>query len=251
MNRTERILRYLDGKMSEHELREFREELKKDPDLLEELDIHRLAQDSVATNDQDRFRAKLAETYDKFAKDRKSIKINSHSGRLKLLYKLAFPLAAIIVLAVFLLFPQKETAAELYAQNYIKFSQNYSTRSSEAIKHNDKLIEGLSLYFSGKYSSAISILEDYISLKSENLNSAHFYLALSAMEEAQMEKAILHFQFVIDQDFSFLQEHCEWYQSLAYIYLGEYELAEENLLNLKMRESFYTQKATKILKHLH
>ena len=53
---------YLEGKMSEKELKEFREDMKRDPELLQELDLHRSLEDVIVSSDEERFRKKLNET---------------------------------------------------------------------------------------------------------------------------------------------------------------------------------------------
>ena len=41
MRHLDRIQKYLDGKLSDDELKKFKDDLQKDPELVQELDLHR------------------------------------------------------------------------------------------------------------------------------------------------------------------------------------------------------------------
>ena len=84
----------------------------------------------------------------------------------------------------------------------------------------------------------------------ENSLIYNYYLGLTYIEIEESNLAIEAFEIVLREDFSFLNEHAQWYLSLLYVKLGKNNLARENLIDLKLQESIYSKNAKKILQKL-
>ena len=251
MNRTEKIQKYLDSRMSEVELLEFKEQLKIDPDLVAELDIHRLTKDVVRDGDEDRFRKKLSEAYENYSDKRHiSNKQIIETKTNKFLLRFIPLVAAVIAVLFFLLNPLTSTPEKLYSKYYETFLEDYSSRSVALGDESFFLEEAVKLYLTNNYVEALSSLIEYSSDRKDISVISDFYMGLTQIENENFEKAEESFLVVLNQDFNFLQEHSQWYLSLVYLKVGKNNLAEENLLEIKYQESGYSKRAKEILKRL-
>ena len=238
--------------MSEEELLEFKEQLRIDPDLLAELDIHRLTDEFSLPDEEDRFRKKLATAYDEF--ENKRIGLNSNNFTLRstgfLIGAGSAMTAAVIIILLIIFKPFMLTQDEIFIKYYEPFTLDYSSRSviDEEYNYPENAIQQ---YLDGNYKASLHEMTTYISKNKPNTVIANFYMGLAAMENAEYNLAIKSFQDVLREDFSFLHEHSQWYLSLTYLKLGKPDIAEENFVDLKLQRSIYSKKSKKILNKIH
>jgi len=252
MNRLEKILSYLDGKMTQEELSEFKDQLKVDPDLMDELDIHRITDEVNQPNNEENFRIKLAEAYDDFENERSDSSINESPQRYKRvkLWLVIGVAAASLALLIFL-HPFSLSQDEIFLKYYEPYNSDFSSRSiSNDIQANPNPDHAISLYLAGNYEECLEELESFTSGKLSNSLVCNFYIGLAAIENEKYNLAVKSFELVLREDFSFLHEHSQWYLSLVYQKMGKYDLARENLMDLKLQRSIYSKKSNVILQSL-
>ena len=94
MKSSERIQRFLDGEMTGEELKSFQADLQRDPELREELDLHRLIEKSLKEKGERKFRKKLENSYHKYSESKRKMPVFISKKSLRSYYFL-FSTAAI------------------------------------------------------------------------------------------------------------------------------------------------------------
>jgi len=250
MKKSERIQRYLDGEMSEGEIKAFKRDLLNDPELSGELDLHRVIKDSLRKRDEFRFRKKLEDAYYNYAKntDSQSLKRNKQKN---LIIQIISAVAAIIVLGLFLIIKGNHTDnATLFNKYYSPFENAYSTRDVKQTESNSSLIRGVGLYMEGDYQLSKVYLEEYLSSWPKDSLLATFYLGLDHLELKEYVDAENCFAGVSHSSFSFYQEHSNWYLGLTYLMNDKPEAAGQIFKDLSENKSIYSKKSAQILKKI-
>ncbi|MCF8377968.1 MAG: hypothetical protein K9H49_00235 [Bacteroidales bacterium] len=247
MNRLEKILLYLDGKMTKEELLEFKEQLKIDPDLMEELDIHRLTDEATRRDDELGFREKLANTYEEYENkrsDKPAGKVRPVYARYSFAAVAAF--AAGILLTLFFLHPFELDENEIFDKYYKPFNSDFTSRSLSD-EHDAYPRKAIKLYLEGDYIHSLQEFDAFFSGGQSPSVVSDFYIGLVSIENEDYNLAINSFESILGQDFSYLHEHAQWYLSLVYLKTGKPHLAKQNLMDLKLQMSVYSKDAKKIL----
>ena len=233
MRHTERILKYLDGKLNNDELHKFERELQTDPTLKEELELHQLVDSSISRQNELRFRKKLRETELEYL--RRHRKEKQKKDKRKQLFSgfrnpyLFAALAAAVFAFVFLLKNLHSNPEKLYNSYYSKFAQDLSSRSSLE-NSADALSSGVEHYLKSEYDEAVADLTLYAGINSKDI-VAYFYRGLSLLEEGKYDLARKDFLKVINQDYNYYMEHSKWYYSLCCLKLGDTENAENSFFS--------------------
>jgi tetratricopeptide (TPR) repeat protein len=251
MQRIERIIKYLDGKLDPLELEKFTSELKEDPSLLDELIIHKEVDTVMLQVDEERFRKKLKEVYAQFILEeskKSQIEISRKSKFKKILISGSLMTIILIIAGIFLF--RRESNIELYTQYYKTFTQDMYIRSDNHTEVNKHLEAGITYYSQGEYALAFEQLDLYHQVDSAHIPAA-FYCGLSALESGKITRAIPYFEWVINEKSNYYFEHAEWYLALTYIRLGEKSMALGLLNELKHRNSSYSQSSGKIISRLN
>jgi tetratricopeptide (TPR) repeat protein len=247
MNHIRRVQRYLDGEMTQEEVRLFEEDLQTDLLLVEELELHRHIINTVKQHDEVRFRNKLKEAYHLFKRRKR---ISPGPGFIKSPRHLIYVLGALSVGMLLIYFglnkPEKSTQ-ELFDIYYAKFSQDLQSRSSME-DSTDNLNVGIYNFYSGNYQESINSLKSFIELEASA--TAEFYLGLSEAELGNYGSAIDNFKNVLNKDFNYYQEHARWYLGLCYLKLNYKSEAIEVFQEFSQKNSYYAEDAKKIITHL-
>ena len=250
---TERIQKYLDGKMSEEELKKFREDLIKDPELLQELDLHRSLGEIINSRDEIRFRRKLDEAY-KTYKIISSEENEVNSGSLKFvsMKKLALALPVIAALVVILYFSEKKKFSnDTIFKNYLKsYNKELTSRDQqENAEEGSLLVKAVDMYLQTQYSESSEMIKMYLRDHPGNVD-AHFYNGLCNIYLNDFRDAISSFEFILQQPYSYYQEYARWYLALCYIKTNNNDTARTVLKEIIEANDTFSDEAKEIFKKL-
>jgi len=253
MRHTDRIQKYLDGNLSEEELKKFKEDLQKDPELVEELDLHRSLNEVVTSHDENRFRKKLNEAYKVYKIDvspdagvkqpfRKSslIKYLSYSGAV------VFIAAIVFTLQTF----HKQSNEVIFDEYLIPYAKELNSRNfSENDGIGSTLMQGINLYLQNDFSEASKV---FISVLNENPDNtdARFYNGLCYIYLNDFRNAITSFDFVLRQPYNYYQEYARWYLAMCYIGTNSNPTARSILMEIASDNGYFSVKAKKVLRKL-
>jgi tetratricopeptide (TPR) repeat protein len=251
MQRIERIIKYLDGKLDPPELEKFKAELIEDPSLLDELTIHKEVDEVILQIDEERFRNKLKDVYALFVQEELQ-KSQSQKKRHNNIRKVLVSASIFTVLFIFTYFflIRRENNLDLYKHYFKSFSQDVYIRSDNEHGANKHLEAGFTFYYQGKFKEAFEQLEFYHSIDSAHIAAA-FYCGMSALEIGKITEAGDYFKWVIKEKPNYYFEHAEWYLALSYVRLGEKSLALSLLNALKNGNSTYSDHSKKIICQLN
>ncbi len=249
MKYTEKIQRYLDGNMSGEELKKFRQDLQRDPELMRELDLHHFINDTVGQREELRFREKLNDVYKDYDSKRKKKPENFKRNKLKnIIYYLSIA-SVVIFFLIYTFLQQPVSPDQIFEKYYAEFRTDLQSRSYNAFE-SSLLSEGIQQYLKKEYKKSTESIQKYIDMENENLVMAYFYKGLANIELGETGKAIQDFLFISGQEFNYNTEHSLWYLALCYLKEDKISLAREELLELVNMGSVYSREAEKILKKL-
>ncbi|MGC9344167.1 MAG: hypothetical protein ACP5E3_15805 [Bacteroidales bacterium] len=249
MKRSERIQRYLDGEMNEEELKDFRSDLQRDPELLEELDLHRTIEEGIKSRDELNFRKKLDESYEKY-KDKHESKGRFRNKKVILLRVLS-PIAAILLMALFFIIDRSPvTKEDIFDEYYSVMDFDFSSRSAVTDENDPNLAAGIRSFLEEDYQLSRVRLEEYVNADSENLVTASFFLGLSQLELGNYFEAVSNFKKVLEGEFSYYREHSKWYLALTYLKMDNLSEAEKIFTEFSQEKSIYQSKSSSILQKI-
>jgi len=254
MNSISRIQKYLDGKMSENELKEFREDLQKDPELVQELDLYRSLDRTVASRDEERFRKKLSQVYAEFKELPAEKTEKAPPSARKLNKKWLVAVSATLISTLSLLFyfvaVKKESNQAIFEKYMVTYSTNLTLRSHAQFEAGKKRLEyGIQLYTRGNYSDASQQFKMVLSEDSEN-QDARFYNGLCYMYLNEFQSAITSFEYILTQPYSFVHENAKFYLALCYVRINNNETAKALLQEIISDNSSHSDIAQKVLEKL-
>ncbi len=253
MKHTDRIQKYLDGKMSNDELNEFRNDLQKDPELVQELDLHRTVGEVIVGKEEERFRKKLNEAYSTY----KLLSSNEEDSKT---WKT-------IILSKKFLYPVLTVAAALAVIIYFQGLRKYSNESifnkyltSYTTGLNSRLVissggdysvlgRGVNLYLQSSYSEASKVFVTYLGENPGNID-ALFYNGLCYIYLNEFKSAIASFEFVAHQPYNYYQDYANFYLALCYIRTNQNNTAKNLLKEIEDGNGFFSSKAKKIQRRL-
>lgn len=249
MKHSERIQRYLDGKLAGEELRKFREDLAKDPELLKELDLYRLIDHSIKDQDQERFREKLVQAME----DDSGLPLPAKHKRTKKLTALRYLTipAAILIFGMILhtMLGRENSGQEIYTSYYKSYSDSPLSRIS-TLENDVLLLNGVEHYLNKEYNEALIKFQTY-RISETTADIASFYSGLSYAEMGRYSEAISEFEQVIALDMSYFHEHSHWYAALCYIRIEKFGRAAEHLIELRHESKVYRREARILLRKIN
>ena len=242
----DRIEDFLDGGLSDDQLKEFEKDLLDDPDLKMELDLHQEVDEAIMENDIMDLRSKLEaiETPPKVEEKRK----------FKYLTKwniVAASLALFIGLGslMFLVNNKGSYSNEKVYSNYYKpYNVVMNTRSADANIDN-MLVDALKSYEARDYRTALNLFKQILDKDSTNITS-NFYSGISNLEISEYHKANKNFTRVLRHKNNLFIEQSEWYLGFCYLMTNEREKAIKQFNTIAKGNSFYKAKAQEILSKL-
>ncbi|PXX96971.1 hypothetical protein DF185_18240 [Marinifilum breve] len=242
----DRIEDFLDGGLSDDQLKEFEKDLLDDPDLQMELDLHQEVDEAIMENDIMDLRSKL-----------EAIEIppkEQEKRKFKYLTKwniVAASLALFIGLGslMFLVNNKNSYSNEKVYSNYYKpYAIVNTTRSADANIDN-MLVTALKSYEAKDYQTALTLFKQILDKDSTNITS-NFYSGISNLEINEYHKANKNFTRVIKHKNNLFIEQSEWYLGFCYLMTNERDKAIKQFNTIARGNSFYKAKAQEILSKL-
>jgi predicted negative regulator of RcsB-dependent stress response len=232
---TEIIDRYLNGELSEEELKDFNKLLESDLQLRRELSLEKDLNKIILETDIYEFGNKVKATREAMLLQKpnpngfdKTVRLRS-----KKWYLLAASIIVLVGLLGYLYFLQNQqiSSEKLFLQYYSKYHSDIAARSGDEIS-NDPFILGLNEYEDDNYNDAIRYLNQEINEDSLNF-TAQLYLGISYMEKNNLDKAIDVFKSIINESGNMFIGQAKWYLALTYLKTDDVDYREEtkNLLS--------------------
>lgn len=253
MRHIDRIQRYLDGEMTEDELKSFKADLQKDPELMQELDLHRSLEGAILSKDEERFRKKLDDAYRvykiKSFKDDESATLVRKTKKWKYIQFSGIGIILLFLGVYFMAF-RKESNDSIFNKNLTIYNPGITLRSSSTdVQEGRAIQQAIKLYRGSNFSDASQILNSILRKDSKNVE-AQFYNGLCLIYLNEIENAINSFEFVIDQPYNYFQEYAKWYLSMCYIKTKNNTTAKAILNDIVADSGFFSPRAKKILRKL-
>ena len=120
----------------------------------------------------------------------------------------------------------------------------------ESISYKEMISPALEAYQAGKYSVAISILNNILKENSSDLN-AKFYSGMANYHLQKYSKSLDYLQPLIKKNDNTFFEEAKYYAALNYIELNEGSKARKLLIEIISMNGFYKQRADEKLKELN
>ncbi|MFA9371701.1 MAG: tol-pal system YbgF family protein [Labilibaculum antarcticum] len=242
----DRIEDFLDGDLTENQLKEFEKDLLEDLDLQMELDLHTEVNDAIMEQDVMDLRSKLEaiETPHNPAEKRK----------LKFLTKwniTAASLALVIGLGSLMYIlnnPSTYSNDKVFSNYYKPYNVVVNTRSSDVMIDN-LLVTALKSYETKDYRTALTLFKKILDKDSTNI-TGNFYSGISNIEINEYSKANKNFTRVLKHKNNLFIEQSEWYLGFCYLMTNEKEKALKQFHVIAQGNSFYKTKALEIINRL-
>lgn len=246
---------YLDGKLSNKELKEFEKTLQDDAQLAKKVKVTKEVNQTIAQETQLKaFKAQLNQLNENYFSAENAIQepttivkpLRSNNLRRSLIA------ASVLVLAVSAFFAwsvlnSSMSSAELFATHYEPYGigQRGNNANGSELEQQATLA-----YNNNDFEKAIPLFEE-ITQSDDNNEKNILRLGSAYLSTNQPQKAIDTFQKIISNPQSALMQTAQWYQALAYIQLEQTEEAK-NILNklANAGNRTYPSKAKKLLKYL-
>ncbi len=239
MEKARLIEAYLDGTLSQEEQQKFEKSMNEDKELAKEVALSREINEAIRDEGTIQFR-KLVRYI-----------IKTKSNRFGTIIRaLKIPAAAVILLLISVSIwriVSTTSPSELYTSFYQPYPTDTSVRS--AVRPADNMNMAYKLYGEGNYKASFNILQNHIKEENNDL-TAHFYVALNAVELGLYNVAIDEFRIVENDPSSPLLLHARWYLAMTYLRLDQPVEAKKYLEMLTLTENMYSAKAKVALKKL-
>ena len=241
---SDRIIEYLCDILSEQEKQKFEAELKINNELKVEFERIKDIDNFLVDKDLHDFEEKLVEIEEKFRR-KKQTKHNL------LKYSIYAVAASVIILLTLTfttnIFNKKITGKQLFANNYTFTPSDYTVRSETT--NNTDLAKALLQYNNHNFKSAIKIFNSILTKTPDN-SVAKFYLALSYIEQNNIEKAIPNLKELADNKTNLYNDQAKWYLALCYLNINKTDDASVLLNNIVLNSQFKKTEAQEILNNL-
>lgn len=242
----DRIEDFLDGDLTENQLKEFEKDLLEDLDLQMELDLHTEVNEAIMEQDVMDLRSKLEtiETPPNPAQNRK----------LKFLTKWNITAAALALviglgsLMYILNNPSTYSNDKVFSNYYKPYNVVVNTRSADIMIDN-LLVTALKSYETKDYRTALTLFKQILDKDSTNI-TGNFYSGISNIEINEYSKANENFTRVLEYKNNLFIEQSEWYLGFCYLMTNEKEKALKQFHVIAQGNSFYKTKALEIINRL-
>lgn len=246
----EQIQSYLEGSLSETEKRAFDQELKQDPDLQAELDLHILSNDAIELAIEDSLRADLKQLHQESQQVEQPKKKGRVVGLRRRLTALSIAASILLIIGFFAAnyqinqYDNQSIAGSMYENDLLSRVRGNNNASL--------LQQGMELYTQENYSAAIEYFEqiDDASLKAEaDYAKGHAYYNLG-----QFPAAMESFAAVVDSQDPRFVEKSELFYLLSALAADQTDNNRFNTLLTQMienEEHLHHHEALKIQKKLN
>jgi tetratricopeptide (TPR) repeat protein len=242
----DRIEDFLDGDLTENQLKEFEKDLLNDSDLQMELDLQREVNEAILEEDVMDLRNKLE------AIETPPSPIQKQKMKFLTKWNLAAASLALLIGLGSLLYIVGESSSysknKIYSNYYKPYNVVLNTRSSD-VMIDDLLVTALKSYEIKDYRTALTLLEKILAKDSTNI-TGNFYSGISNIEINEYSKANHNFTEVLKHKNNLFIEQSEWYLGFCYLMTNEKEKALKQFHTIAQGNSFYKTKALEIINRL-
>jgi tetratricopeptide (TPR) repeat protein len=253
MRHIDRIQKYLDGEMKGDELKKFKDDLQKDPELVQELDLHRSLDGIILTQDEERFRKKLDEAYKEYkikSAGNDNPKPSRKKEKQRLYIAVSFAAGFILAIIVYVSGIRKESNDSIFNKYLISYTGEQSSRNlHSSLSSPDTIERAINLYNQNNYSEASQLFNQILQASPEN-TEAQFYNGLCFIYLNEFERAITSFDKVLNRPYNYFQEYSKWYLVMCYVRTNQNETAKILLQEIASGNGFFSNDAKKVLRKL-
>lgn len=239
------ISKYLGGELDAESTARFEEDLKRDPGLREEMELFVDIDRALADTELIDFRMQLQELHKQLEPE---IHSKSRSGMKRVtIIAAAASLALILGFSAVNLF-RYNTSQKLLDKYYSPYEITSTNRS--AASDADKVIRNaMEKYQNQQYGEAVVLFEKILENNPEQM-AAQLYNGISNFEIKEYQKAGKSFTRVIEHNDNLYIEQAKWYLGFCYLKTDEKEKAIKQFREIADSNSYYSDKARKILRKL-
>lgn len=240
MNRIERIERYLQGKLEEGDLWEFKKALEVDAEFAEEVKLYK----ELLSMQQQAAKETLLDTMQHIHQENKPSDIQRfmHTYRYAAVAA-AFALLFGIGMLLTTVF-SGTTNQQLYSA-YFQPEQSILNVRSTGISMEHTVMQGLQYYELNDYQAALEMFE----MAPTNL-MGKLYSGIALMELSEFNSAVAKFNYIIQHNDNLFVDQAEWYLSLCYLKQDKTEDARLRLAKIAEDRGIYKVKAQKLLNEM-
>lgn len=235
--------RYVDGELSEEEIKEIEIRLKSEDELQKHVEAYQLIKDGFDALSVETFQERMNGWEEKHQSnsenERNESNIRSMDRRWLWIASIA---AAAIVLLLFWIQPfssEKLSSEELFAQNYQPYENLITSRDVAELS---QLEVGMSRYEGGNYEEAYIALKEY-SLSNPTDMRPLLYLGVCCMETSRFNEAIGYFEAAENEPK--YREQASWYSALMYLKMNDLVKATELLVEIESSSVHYRKAQAK------
>jgi tetratricopeptide (TPR) repeat protein len=240
-NITDYVERYLDGKLKDGDLWEFRVNLKNNKELARELQLQQEINETLSDTAKMQLRRNLENTYSR------TQYANSFSSK----WRLQAAAAAVVIMmlaggGIMFNYLQTSTTSNmaLYDQYFETDNTLFTVRGDESMVNNS-LEEGVEAFNKKDYIQAIMLLNE-----AKNNMAANLYIGFSYMKLSNFDKAIIKFNEIIEDNNNLFIDQAEFNLALCYL-ASDNEADAKKMFNKIINENTaYSAKATKLMGEL-
>ncbi|MEM7106264.1 MAG: hypothetical protein AAF502_24255 [Bacteroidota bacterium] len=250
----EKIEQYLNGTLEGDSLRSFEEQLKTDPELKAELELHRLM--SIAVTDEHKDKT-IAVKLNEIGKDYLERRNSQQKSQRKTIFMqpgkwaIAASFAILVALAAWFFMNDNTglTNDELFAQTFVIPPITDRERSTTN-DINTILESAYENYEKGNFNAAVKDFE--VALTEAEKASFAYYQAIAflASTPPDTEQAATNLIFIITDGDNTYVTAAKWYLALIHVKEGNIDSAKEYLQTLSSKPSKYQRKAKALLKDI-
>jgi tetratricopeptide (TPR) repeat protein len=233
---------YVNGRMSAEEQQSFEREMSENPELREELALHRKLVSSIETES---VRQMLEQIHtEHFAEETPVVTMRSRSR--------SFPLAiaasvALLILAGWWVYSWQSSQPEALYAAY--FSPDEGLPTTLGYEEDAQFAEGMVSYKLGEYAEALDYWQPLLTADPAN-DTLNYYTALAFLANEQPELALSYLGRVVENETSAFATDARWYLALAYLKQDMESEAQPLLQALAAGDSPYQQESREILDKL-
>jgi len=241
-NNTDYVEKYLEGKLKDGDLWEFKVKLEKDQDLANELRLQSELNETLSDKHKMLIRRSLSRAY------RKNSYVYSFTSK----WKLQAVAAAVVIMILaggglmFNYLQQTNTSNLALYDQYFEVDNNiFNVRAGEASMFNNSIYEGINAFNKKDYLQAIMLLN-----KNNDNMAANLYAGFSFMKLSDYENAMYKFNDILKDNNNLFIDQAEFNLALCYLATDNTERAKQILENIIKENTVYSTKAQELLKDI-
>jgi hypothetical protein len=253
METTRKIEQYLEGTLSEEEIREIEERARQDQDFRALIRMHREVDESIRDKDLAILREEIKRMGDEYIETLDKAPPVLMIKKIKAPYRVLFSVAALLVLLVAagitlkFVFFSNLSPEKIFQKFYTPYSTDVVLRTSAPERTNlDKAIQ---YYNEGNYAETLTLLEEIIRTDPTS-NLALFYKGLACLGTDDGVSAIRSLQSIPSDWASPFIEHRNWYLALALLKEHRVSEALDLFSEIGAGGGYYAGNARKISRNL-